>query len=463
MRRAAEVLTDARLRAVKAPPGGSVRLRDGDTPGLSFRVRGTLPPEWTLSYTAPDGRRREVRLGRYGPAPDLTLSAARKAAGALRAQLRDGRDPAAERDAERETRREAKAAEAERRAVEAARDKGAPLPGTVGALALAYLGSPELARARKPTRTNTASAFRVYILPLLGTVPADKLTRSQLRDFAAEVEKTSPRGVVSTLGRLEAAYSWGIQTEWESGRIIGNPVGAVRAPYVAARGRRRRVLSRAELRALWTVAGDQPPVPRAFVRLLLLTGLRREELRRSRWSEIERDADGVWLSIPGDDGELRGRMKASRTRGSRSHRAPLCELAQAELAALASVRAAGDDWLFPGTVSGRPWGSHQWLLAKLRARVAELAGSGATDPRPWHWHDCRRTVRSLLSELRVPREVGERYLAHTPPPMVEVYEVHTYGPELQEAAAKLGAFLSELAGTAGELPAPLPFVPTKRR
>ena len=52
-----------------------------------------------------------------------------------------------------------------------------------------------------------------------------------------------------------------------------------------------------------------------------------------------------------------------------------------------------------------------------------------------HWtnHDLRRTVRSGLSELRVPHNVAEAVLAHRPPGIVGTYDVHEYLDEKREA------------------------------
>ena len=80
---------------------------DGKHPdglGLSLIVRGESRA-WTLRYTAPDGRQREIGLGALA---DVGLKAARDAAADMRDKVRSGVDPLAERAAQRE------AAEAER-------------------------------------------------------------------------------------------------------------------------------------------------------------------------------------------------------------------------------------------------------------------------------------------------------------------------------------------------------------
>jgi integrase len=62
-------------------------------------------------------------------------------------------------------------------------------------------------------------------------------------------------------------------------------------------GGRERVLSDDELRAVWTATsgGDQHS---AVVRLLLLTGARRDEIGGLKWDEI--DFDDAMISLPGE-------------------------------------------------------------------------------------------------------------------------------------------------------------------
>ena len=52
-----------------------------------------------------------------------------------------------------------------------------------------------------------------------------------------------------------------------------------------------------------------------------------------------------------------------------------------------------------------------------------------------HWvnHDLRRVVRSGLSALRVPHDVAEAVLAHRPPGIVGIYNLHEYQDEKREA------------------------------
>ena len=87
------------------------------------------------------------------------------------------------------------------------------------------------------------------------------------------------RRVGEALG-LGALFGWCIEEGWLPG---GNPVDGTRKPQRAAA--RERVLSDHELRAIWNACGDDDHG--RIVRLLILTGARRQEVGGMCWSELD--------------------------------------------------------------------------------------------------------------------------------------------------------------------------------
>lgn len=451
MRRAGAELTDAALRNLRPPERGAVKVADRLEPGLVIRARAGRPaPEWLFRYTF-GGRRRETLLGYYRPG-GLSLAAARERARGLRERIRAGVDPAAEAEAARAARREAERARREAVAAERARAAGMPAPGSFAALAAAFQRSPEhdalAANSHRSIRTALGHA-----LPAWGERDARELrpadARALLRGIAGREGGTGGPSAAETarawLGRI---FAWGVANDWPDpdAPVLAVPFAQVR---VTGNKARQRALSPAELAAFWRATASGPLPYTAFARLLLLLGLRRSELTGARWSDLRRDSFGLWLRVPPE-----------RTKSRREHLAPLGAVAEAELARLATVREVGSDWLLSGVTPGEPLSEKSALgyRVRLAQQIAAEAPppEGATD---WRWHDLRRVCRSLLAALGVPAEVAEAYIGHARPGLIAVYNVHDFARERQEAAAKLGAFLSELAGTAGELPAPLPFVP----
>ncbi|MGH1482518.1 MAG: tyrosine-type recombinase/integrase [Geminicoccales bacterium] len=90
-----------------------------------------------------------------------------------------------------------------------------------------------------------------------------------------------------------------------------NPVAGTAPP--AAERKRDRVLSAKELRSIWT-ATLTPEDFNTIIRLLILTGQRREEVGGMRWNEL--DLEGRVWSLP-----------SNRTKNGRPHDIPLSEAA----------------------------------------------------------------------------------------------------------------------------------------
>jgi integrase len=75
---------------------------------------------------------------------------------------------------------------------------------------------------------------------------------------------------------------------------------------------RERILSADELRLLWQALDRVPDPGRSYVRVLMLTGCRREEARAMKWAEL--DLEGRLWSLP-----------SQRTKSARAHEMPLSQ------------------------------------------------------------------------------------------------------------------------------------------
>jgi integrase len=182
---------------------------------------------------------------------------------------------------------------------------------------------------------------------------------------------------------LAAFFSWAMR----EGLADANPVtGTNRA---VTKGARDRVLIDDELRLIWNALsistyGD-------IVRLLALTGQRRDEIGSLRWQEI--DFDKAVISLPPE-----------RTKNSRPHDVPLSPAALAILKA--RPRLAGHEFVFSSAANG----FFGWSDCKL-ALDARIAGNGAIAP--WRLHDLRRTVSTRMrDELAIPPHIVEAVLNH---------------------------------------------------
>jgi integrase len=169
-----------------------------------------------------------------------------------------------------------------------------------------------------------------------------------------------------------------------NGLAEANPIIGTLKPQDAEP--RSRVLSDAELAAIWRACGDD--AYGRVIKLLILTGTRRGEVGGMRWSELDLDR-GLW-SIP-----------PQRTKNKKPHQLPLMPLA---LDVITGVpRRLGRDHLF-GTRSAvglRHWHAKIELDRRLGAAVG-----------PWRVHDVRRTVATRMADLGVMPHVIEAVLNH---------------------------------------------------
>jgi len=451
MRRAAETMTERRIAGLRLERGRTVRdLRDAAAPGLLFRVRASGWRGFLFTYTAPGGgERRAIVLGRHGDRPPgLTLAAARLRAGELAAAVAAGRDPldakAEARAGARAARRARREAEAERRALEA----GEPVPGSFAHLAHSYLR--DHARKRKRTWREDERKLERDLLPAWGRRPAGSITRGDVHALVygiaagegsrAHAGRPAPLAANRTLALVSRIYSYAVNAEYAG--VASNP--AYRLPRPGVERPRSRVLSDAEIRALWQATGEELLIPRAALRLLLLTGLRRGELLGARWRDVAADEMGTWLEIPGE-----------RTKNGRPLRAPLSSLAREILAQLAEAR--DPERLFPGLREGRSLYDLNGPMERLRARVAKIAGTDPEAP-AWTIHDLRRTFRTKLGELRVPFGIAERCLGHVAPDargVPGIYDRHTYADERMAAVEALARLVRQILS--GERANVLPF------
>jgi integrase len=94
----------------------------------------------------------------------------------------------------------------------------------------------------------------------------------------------------SVRASLSAFFSWAIR----EGLAEANPVIATNK--AVANGARDRVLSDSELRSIWNALGTTSYGD--IVRLLALTGQRRDEIGSLRWSEV--DLDKAVIALPAE-------------------------------------------------------------------------------------------------------------------------------------------------------------------
>jgi integrase len=264
-------------------------------------------------------------------------------------------------------------------------------------IARAYLDSVKRLRSWR----SIESRSRCHIIPELGNKPIGEVTRADVVEFLDDLEREE--GLRHQVNRcretLRAIFAYAIEREL----ITINPVVGVSKRKVEIP--RDRTLTADELTALWQAIDKLPDLPRAYFRVVVLTGARRNEVRCMAWSEVDLDA-GLW------------RVPPERNKSGRAFDLPLTAPVVETLRALPRIGPI----VF--TLNGkRPMAVHQ-LIERVRR------DAGLYDVR---LHDLRRTLRTGLAELGVSFEVAERVLNHAMAGLQAVYNRHNYMAEKRTA------------------------------
>jgi integrase len=298
------------------------------------------------------------------------------------------------------------------------------------------------------------AALERDVLPLIGDVPIAAVTA---RDVRGVIEKIVKRGSPSAADHVFVHLNGLLRFAVGRGDIGMNPAATLdRDALGAETNRRARVLADDEIAAFWN-ALDRSTLTasvRVGLRLLLLTGVRSGELLRAGWSEF--DIPGKVWTVPVEHQKL-GRKQRTN---ARPWRVPLSDQSLAQLERL-RVLSEGSRYVMASPSPLADDGAHltdKALVAGMRKLFAGKAPLlELPEPRPVV-HDLRRTLRTGLARLRVPRDVAERCLNHALPEIEAIYNTHDYEEERRGALAQWGAHVAGLVASASNVVA-LPAAP----
>ena len=353
-------LTKANIERLALPAGVNDRIVfDAALPGFGLRLREGGKRTWIVQYRVGTKQRRVT----LGTVETLNADEARKRAKSALSKVHLGHDPQIEK--------------IEARAQSAV---------TLGSIVKRYLEERAAKRLKPKTLAEVTRALRKH-WKSLHAVP---LTRVRRVDVAGELGRIAKeRGPIAanrSRSYLSTLYAWTIA----EGLADANPV--VGTNKAAEEISRDRVLSDEELRLVWSYAGEGDYG--AIIRLLILTGQRREEVAAMGWSELDFDKR-LW------------RIGAERTKNALPHDVPLSDAALELLAA--HGRREGRDLVF-GSREGpfQGWGNAKVALeGRIRANLGEKS-----EMKPWRLHDVRRTAATRMNELGMLPHVVEAVLNH---------------------------------------------------
>jgi integrase len=168
-----------------------------------------------------------------------------------------------------------------------------------------------------------------------------------------------------------------------------------------------------------------------FVRMLIVTGQRRNEVSEMNWSEVDR-ITRLW-TIPKE-----------RSKNKCVHKLPLNDIAIAGLDELAE----GENWPATGLVFTTTGRTSISGYSRVKKRLDDIIGRVSGEPiSPWRLHDLRRTFATNMQRLGVRFEVTEALLNHvgdSKAGVAGVYQRHDWEPEKADAVRLWANRLLEL-------------------
>jgi len=181
---------------------------------------------------------------------------------------------------------------------------------------------------------------------------------------------------------------------------------------------RQRVLSHDEIKAVWNAATSCGYPFGPIVKLLLLTGQRRDEIANLKWSELSEELDTITF-------------EGSRTKNGHAHIVPLPKLATGIIKALPRIATSIDqmsEYVFT-TFGTKPFSGFSNGKIALDKYIEPALPN-------WHLHDLRRSCATELAKLGIKQEVTEAILNHKSGKVsgvAAIYNRHEYHDEKHEA------------------------------
>lgn len=400
-------ITIRTIEAAKPCCDRDVYTWDNSLKGFGLRVTPKGVKSYVLQYRTNGGPARRTTIGIHGS--PWTTQTARKEAERLLMLVRQGVDPVEEaRNAKR-------------------REKVLNFSSYCDQFVELYL------QANWPdTWPEQQRILENVLKPRWGKKALTALKRADMVKLMDDyADRPGSRKVIHSL--LRKLFNWAVDRE----DIEISPLAGMKAPKACPS--RRRVLGQEELVCLWQ-ATEQASWPWGpFVRLLLLTMQRRQEVAEMDWSEIDLEAN-TWT------------LPAERSKNDEAHIIPLTDMAVAELAAL-HPQERGFVFSTTGITPVSGYSKAKRLLDERMLKVMQSRQrTKGGDPQSvkideWRLHDLRRTGATNLQALGIPIEVTESVLNHisgTRAGIAGIYNRYKYEPEKRAALEAWGQRLGEM-------------------
>jgi integrase len=423
---ATQGLTPLQIKNEK-PRTNRVEIPDGKCQGLYLVVQPSGAKSWAVRYRHA-GKPRKLTLGRIiviergeaepeAPAIDdaLTLAAARKLATDALLKVKQGIDPAKQKQGEIGAARDAAAVRSE---------------DTVENLAAQFIERYCKQKGNR-TWTRTKAYFDQEVVPRWRGKTVHEITSEDVENLIDAIAEDRPIAANRVLAAIRKWFGW-MGGKYKGGRkaVLKSRLRTAPCVGIEAPGeekKRDRVLTDAEIKALWAACDKGEPDGGIgepfgpFIKILLLTGQRRGEVAGMKWSEIDK---GIW-SIPG-----------ARTKNKLPHVVPLSTQALSIIEAVKPIAGAG--FVFTTTGDSGVGG-----FSRAKERIDKKMKSAES----WTLHDLRRSCATGMANIGVQPHIVEAVLNHVSGHRAGVagtYNRAAYAPEKTEALQRWADHVDEL-------------------
>lgn len=363
-------------------PSSSAEYSDTQVRGLRLTVGKTGTKSFGMRYQTATGFKRFARIGTF---PAIELSEARAKALEMRAVIDRGGDPLE------------------------ARDRLKAMPTFAEFVLEDYL---PIARDTKKSVKDDESKFKCHLLPKFGARRLCDITVRDIQLHHASIRSSHSAATANRhLALLKAVFRKAI--EWD--RLTVSPAASTR--LFRENSQSQRFLSPGEIGKIYAAMESEPnKTAVAALKLLLLTGTRRQEALRAKWSDIDLDS-GQWF-LP-------------ETKSGRGRYVGLSEDAKTLLASQPSRGTS--QWVFPGRDPQKPLNNPRKALSRI------LTAAGVEHIRI---HDLRHTNASLAINSGASLFEVQNLLGHSTPQVTQRY-AHLTSTGLRKVSETIASVINE--------------------
>lgn len=257
------------------------------------------------------------------------------------------------------------------------------------------------------------SMMRIHILPVFGSKKMDEIKKHEIMKAhhdMIEKKKKKPSTANKFLIFLSQAYTIALDLEIDG--ISENPAKRVK-PF-SENNERQRFLNKKEVKRLIAAVNEsQNPNLKYVIPFLILTGARRGEVLRARWSDINLEMK-LWTIPTSKNGKKR-----------------VLPISQSLHELILSIPKSSPTYLFPSPKTGKPQNDvyRSWDHARTKAKLKDV-----------RMHDLRHSFASALVNSRRSLYEVQTLLGHSTSTMTQRY-AHLSNESLMSAASCAGSLL----------------------